>query len=254
MSDEEFIKSVENVIPNPPFKINIQTTMHKKVRDENSFKEVTAISLKDYSWDKNENIRTFEISLDRKEIGILGSAIVAILESRDKPVNILELNSRDVEIEGKTFTLGKDIRISENSILESSQSITINDEGEINKESSSRELARSKSQLSLHGIDVPTTLFPRTWEMKANQVRLSWPFPLIIVVDICGNRDLDLNSSRTEIIMSEKWIDFEEKLAFTICDSIANSVTSEYWNELKIIFTERTKNETFLRGINRVTK
>jgi hypothetical protein len=255
MSEEAFVKSVENVIPNPPFKINIQTTSHKKVRDENSFKEeVTAISLKDYSWDENENIRTFEIPLDKKEIGILGSAIVAILESHGRPVKSIDLNSRDVEIEGEIFTLEKDIRLSENSISESSKSITINDEGEIQEESSSKEFAHSKSRLSLHGIEVPTTLFPETWRMKANQVRLSWPFPLVIVVDICGNRDLDLNSSRTEIIMSEKWIDFEEELAFLICSSIANSVTSDYWNEIKIIFTERTKNETFLRGINRVKK
>ncbi|MGV8946899.1 MAG: HD domain-containing protein [Lutibacter sp.] len=254
MSEETFIKSVENVIPNPPFKISIQTTSHKKIRDENSFKEVTAISLKDYSWDENENIRTFEIPLDNKEIGILGSATVAILESHGKPVKSIDLNSRDVEIEGETYTLEKNIRLSENSISESSKSISINDEGDIKEESSSREFARSKSRLSLHGIEVPTSLFPETWRMKNNQVRLSWTFPLVIVVDICGNRDLDLNSSRTEIILSEKWIDFEEQLAFLICSGLANSVTADYWNELKLIFSERTKNDTFLRGINKVTK
>ncbi len=254
MSEESFIKSVENVIPNPPFKINIQTTSHKKVRDENSFKEITAISLKDYSWDENENIRTFEIPLNKKEIGILGSATVAILESHGKPVKNIDLNSRDVEIEGETYTLEKNIRLSENSISESSKSITINDDGEIKEESSSREFARSKSRLSLHGIEVPTSLFPETWRMKNNQVRLAWPFPLVLVVDICGNRDLDLNSSRTEIIMSEKWIDFEEQLAFLICSAIANSVTVDYWNELKLIFTERTKNDTFLRSICKVEK
>lgn len=254
MNEEIFIKSVENVIPNPPFKINIQTLSHSKVRDENSFKDVTAISLKDYSWDENENIRTFEIPLDKKDIGIIGSAMAAILESHGKPVKNIELNSRDIEIEGETYTLEKKMRISENSIKEFSKSITINDEGEINEDSSSREFAHSKSRLSLHGIEVPTTLFPESWRMKDNQVKLSWPFPLIIVVDICGNRDLDLNSPRTEIIMSEKWIDFEEKLAFIICNGIANLVSAEYWEELKNIFIEQTKNETFLRGLNKVPK
>ncbi len=67
MSKDEFIKSVENVLPNPPFKINIETTKQKRVRDENSFKEVTAIALKDYSWKENENIRTFEIPIDKKK-------------------------------------------------------------------------------------------------------------------------------------------------------------------------------------------
>jgi SAM-dependent MidA family methyltransferase len=54
--------------------------------------------------------------------------------------------------------------------------------------------------------------------------------------------------------MSEKWIDFEEELAFLICNEVANAVEIEYWNELKRLFTERTTNETFLRGITRVTK
>lgn len=254
MSEEAFIKSVENVIPNPPFKINIQTLSHSKVRDENSFKEVTAISLKDYSWNENENIKVFEIPLDKKDIGIIGSAMVAVLESHEKPVKNIELNSRNIEIEGETYTLEKKMKISENSIEETSKSITINDDGDISEDSSARELAKSKSRLSLHGIEIPSTLFPRSWERKNNQVKVSWPFPLIIVVDICGNRDLDLNSPRTEIIMSEKWIDFEEELAFIICSGIANSVSSEYWEELKNIFTEQTKNETFLRGLNKVAK
>lgn len=254
MSEETFIKSVENVIPNPPFKINIQTLSHSKVRDENSFREVTAISLKDYSWNENENIRVFEIPFDKKDIGIIGSAMVAILESHEKPVRNIELNSRDIEIEGETYTLEKKMKISENSIDETSKTITINDDGDISEDSSARELAKSKSRLSLHGIEIPTTLFPRSWERKNNQVKVSWPFPLIIVVDICGNRDLDLNSPRTEIIMSEKWIDFEEELAFIICSGIANAVSAEYWEELKNIFIEQTKNETFLRGLNKVTK
>lgn len=253
MSEEEFIKSVETVIPNPPFKINIQTSKHKKVRDENSFKEVSASSLKDYSWDEDENIRTFEISLDKKEIGIIGSAIVAILESHDKPTEKIDINSRNIEIEGKSYSLKKNLKLSENKIIQESTSITINDDGEINEDNSTREFASSKSRLSLHGIEVPTTLFPETWRMKNNQVKISWPFPLIIVTDICGNGDLDLNSSRTEIIMSEKWINFEEELAFLICSGIANSVTIEYWNELKKILTAKTKNEQFLRGLNRGT-
>lgn len=254
MTESEFIKSVENVIPNPPFKINIRTQSYEKIRDENSFSEVKAISLKDYTWNENENIKTFDILLDKKGIGIIGSAMIAILESHGKPVSSMELNSKAIEIERQTYTLEKKIEINESSIRETSKSITINDEGDISEDSSTRVFSRSISRLSLHGIEVPTTLFPDSWRMKNNQVKLSWPFPLIIVVDICGSRDLDLNSSRTEIIMSEKWIDFEEKLAFYICNAIANSVSAEYWLKLKEIFVEKTKNEVFLRGLNKVVK
>lgn len=252
MSEEAFIQSVENVIPNPPFKINIKTTFHNKIRDENSFKEFTSNSIKDNSWKQNENIRTFEILLDNKEIGIVGSATVAVLESHGKPVSRIDLNSRDVEIEGKIYTLERSIQLAENSISESSKSITINDDGEINEGSTLSKFSRSNSRLSLHGIEVPSTLFPEPWIRKDNQVKISWPFPLVLVVDILGNRDLDLNSPRTEIIMSEKWIDFEEAIAFLICNNISNSVEIEYWNELKTILVSRTTNEAFLRGINKI--
>lgn len=253
MSEEDFIKSVETVIPNPPFIINIQTTSHEKIRDEKSFKEVTAKSLKDYTWNEHENIRTFEIELDKNDIGIIGSAIVGILEHHNKPTDSIDMNSREVEIEGESYSLKKNLKLSENKIRQESTSITINDEGEIEQNSSTQEFASSKSKLSLHGIEVPTTLFPESWRIKNNQVKITWPLPLIIVADVCSNGDLDLNSSRTEIIMSEKWIGFEEELAFLICSGLAKSVTSEYWTELKEILIGKTENPQFLNGLKRVS-
>ena len=252
MTDDEFIKSVENVVPNPPFKINIETSQQKKVRDENSFREVTAEALKDYSWAENENIRFFEISIEKPEIGIIGSAIAAILESQGKPKKRIDLSSINITVEDENYTLDKKLWLSENSIKQDSHSITVNDEGGISKDSSTSSLTTSKSRLSLHGIEIPSSLFPESWRIKANQVKIKWPLPLILVVDICGNRDLDLNSPRTEIIMSEKWMDFEEELAFIICSGIANSLTKDYWDELKEILVGETTNDHFLKGINKV--
>lgn len=253
MTEEAFIKSVENVIPNPPFKINIHTTSHQHVRDENSFKGVTATSLKDYSWEENENIKFFEIPLDRKGEGIIGFALVAILERHGKPVENIDLTSIDITVEGESYTLEKKLWVSTNSITQESNSITVNDDGGISEDCSTRDLAESKSRLSLHGIEVPSTLFPNSWMRKDNQVKISFPFPLILVVDICGNRDLDLNSPRTEIIISEKWFDFEEHLAFVICSELSDMVTPDYWLALKDIFKKST-NENFIKALNKVTK
>lgn len=252
MDEDKFINNVENVIPNPPFEINIETSSHQKTRDKNSFKEITTYSFKDYSWDENENIKFIEVKIDRVDIGILGSATVAILESHNKPVGNIELNSRDIEVEGETYTLERELRIGINSIKESSKSITINDNGDIRTDDSSSNLAESKSKLSLHGIEIPTSLFPESWRMKNNQVKINWPFPLILVVDICGSRDLDLNSPRTEIIISEKWTNFEEELAKIICRAIRDSVTKEYWINLLEIFKKSSKSDNFLRAIETV--
>ncbi|RXK81071.1 hypothetical protein EST62_12320 [Chlorobaculum sp. 24CR] len=105
----------------------------------------------------------------------------------------------------------------------------------------------------MHGIEIPTTLFPESWRRRNNQAKISWPFPLVLVVDIGGNNDLDLNSPRTEIIMSEKWIDFEEKLAHIICDELSKQVATDYWEELKAILLKETKNESFIRSLKKVT-
>ena len=254
MSENDFIDSIDNVIPNPPFKLNISTITKTEVKDQTSFHNRSSTSLKDYSWDKHENLRLIDIKLDNKSVGIIGSASVAILESQNMPVNSIELNSRDVEIEGEIYTLEREIKISENSIQESSKSITINDDGEIDESSSYSEFAKSKSKLSLHGIEVPTSLFPKSWNLKSNQVKISWPFPLLIVIDVCGKRDLDLNSSRTEIIMSDKWIDFEEELAFIVCKEIAKKVDKPYWDKLVAIWKSRAKNNVFMKALNRVKK
>jgi len=106
----------------------------------------------------------------------------------------------------------------------------------------------------LHGIKVPTTLFPNSWERQNYPVKLDWPVPVLIVIDICGNMDLDLNSSRTQILMSEKWTKFEEKLSFEILSSVAQSVESDYWNRLKDILKTTSKNKIFSECLGRVTK
>jgi len=250
MTEKEFITNVENVIPNPPFEINIETNSRKKTRNENSFKEITSYSLKDYTWHENENIKFIEVEIDNADIGIVGSATVAILESHKKPTHKIELNSRDVQVEGEIYTLERKLKIDVNSIKETSKSITINDDGGIQIDDSSSNLAKSKSKLSLHGIEIPSSLFPESWRMKNNQVKINWPFPLILVVDICGERDLDLNSPRTEIIISEKWTEFEEELAKIICVGIRNSVSDLYWNELIKIFNSLKCSENFKRALN----
>ncbi|MBD3630314.1 ATP-binding protein [Cyclobacterium sp.] len=250
MTENEFIENVENVIPNPPFEISIETQSHKKKRDENSFKEITSYSLKDYTWQENENIKFIDIPIDRKDIGLVGSATVAILESKNRPVERIELNSRDIEIEGESYTLERELRIDVNSIKESSKTITISDDGDIRTDDSSSKLASSNSKISLHGIEIPSSLFPEIWRMKNNQVKINWPFPLIIVIDVCGNRDLDLNSPRTEIIISEKWTDFEEQLARIVCQHIKDSVEIEYWNNLFEIFNSSNSSENFKRALN----
>ena len=254
LSDDEFIQSVENVVPNPPFKIVIETKSHEKVRDEKSFEEIKAESLKNHSWDKHENIREFNIEFNNEKQGFVGSVIVGILETHGLPTSSIEMTSKSIEIEGEYYPLDKSLIISSDEINESTTSITIDENGEIEQSASYNYLCKSKSRLSLHGIEVPTTLFPNSWRMQNNQVKLNWPFPMVIVVDVCGSMDLDLNSSRTQVIMSDKWQKLEEVLAFEICSGIANSVSVEYWNKLAELLGKNAKSEFFIEGLGRINK
>ncbi len=52
--------------------------------------------------------------------------------------------------------------------------------------------------------------------------------------------------------MTEQWTKFEEELTFIICSVITQKATAEYWDQLKTIFLSNSKNEQFLRGLNRV--
>lgn len=252
MSKGQFIKSVESVIPNPPFKVILETDDEVKNLDESSFRINKLALLEKNTWQKHKNVREIKIPLDDTGEGVVGFAIAYVLESHKRPVMKLDLAPKYVDIENEKYKLSKSIEITNNEIKLRSTSITINEEGEIEEFNSSSTIARSESKLSLHGIEIPTSLFIESWRVQKNQVRIDWPFPINLVIDVSGKNDLDLNSSRTQIVQSDKWFIFEEKLAFIICEKIASSVGWKYWGELKKVLLTSTKNEFFINGLNRV--
>ena len=252
MTPERFVQSVEALIQNPPFKINIETEIYRKVRDENSFKELNLSSMIDYTWkEDNENIHTFDIALNNEGFGIYGIVKIAIIEKHDAPVQEKKISAVNVNVDGADYTLDKRISIIENEIRVESKNISVDEDGGVDVHDTTSSIAKSKSKISLHGINVPTSVFQESWRIKNNQAALSFPFPMLLMVDICGKRDLDLNSSRTEILISEKWFDFEETLAYLICSELKSQVTGNYWSKMKDLLLQ-SKNENFLNGLNRV--
>ncbi len=249
MNEDDFIKSIETVVPNPPFKIAIHTASHQKIQDQNSFNLMQAASLKNKTWGDHNNIRQFEVKFNLIKDGFVGSAIIAVLEKHNIPNNEIAMTSTSVEIDGDNYNLERTIRMSGNEITQHSTTITIDEDGEIDQSTTYSKLCTSESRLSLHGIEVPTTLFPDSWRTKKKQVSLSWPFPMMIVIDICGTMDLDLNSSRTQVNYSHKWKTFEEKLAYSICKSIQDSTNTKYWNEFKNILLNSDNNDVFINSL-----
>ncbi len=251
-SADQFIQAVENVVPNPPFQIVIESLGKNKERNEKSFGTIDPAGLKNHSWNSNENLRELRVPYANKDYGILGTAIVALLESQGRPVSHIETRSKKVEIDEVEYELMKSINLNENEIELHSTSITIDDDGNVTTSTGYSPLAKSQSRISLHGIEIPVSLFPETWRMQRNQARLQWPFPVLLVIDICGQRDLDLNSARNQIVLGDKWVDFEENLARLTCESIRNQVGPEYWASLQTLLQEASKSEVFTRAIEAV--
>lgn len=81
--------------------------------------------------------------------------------------------------------------------------------GHVDSNESFRKVCESSSYLSIHGIDVPCSLFSNYTNYGQKAV-LKFPFPVRFRLDIGSINDLNLNSARTQIIYDEVWVSFEQ--------------------------------------------
>jgi molecular chaperone HtpG len=191
MTETQFIRSVQNVFPNPPFKVNIETDKEKISYTQNDFKNLDAAELKDYTWKEDENIK--EVRLTINEAGFYANVVVAILEKDDVPVKIINKLSKEVIIDDETFDLNMEIRLGVNEIDKNSSTIDVDDVGKIKSSSHYSTLTKSKSRFSLHGINYAGSLFPDYYNNEKKSM-LKWPLPILIILDVQGANGLDLNN------------------------------------------------------------
>lgn len=248
--DIQFISFVKRLIPKPPFEIVINRNGSTiEIINEHSFLARNIDELKDYTWGELENIKVLEFSFD--ENGIKGKAKVGILVEDNKPVSGIMNEDKTVKIEGMSFPLRRNISIDTNQFSKHSTSITVDDNGDIQTSETVMSLAKSKCQISFHGIEVPYNIVPDSWLRRQNLATLQWTLPFLMFLDISEEYDLDLNSSRTEILSTDKWSRVEEELAYIFAKNIATQIGRDEWENLKSIYNEKSNNELFKKGINR---
>lgn len=251
LSNKEFIEAVKKSISKPEIPIKIITEKGTILYTKQDFYKVKANSLKNYSWTTDENLREIEFSF--KENGIEGNVLVAFIEKNNKPVLKIDKLSEKIVINEKNYELSMDLNYKENEIVKNTTSIGITDDGKINQNSGYSSLAKSESCISIHGITYPESIFP-TYYARDKKAMLHWDFPMLIVLDIGGTNDLDLNSARNEIIYNEKWNSFEQNLSYLICKGIYDNVEQEYWIELKNSLLNQSKSENFILGLKKLNK
>ena len=156
----------------------------------------------------------------------------------------MDICQKDVIVDGETFTLSSSISYATNCIHKSTTSLEVDEEGHINSQESFKKVCESSSYLSVHGIDVPCSLF-RNYTNYGEKAVLKFPFPLRLRLDVGLTNDLNLNSARTQIIYDEIWMNFERQFTETLLSKIKENVTGNTWTNMKNIFSCKAENKIF---------
>lgn len=146
------------------------------------------------------------------------------------------------------FMVCDSMEVTTRRIRETSTSISVDEDGEIDTNTSWSERFKSKASLSIHGIEVPYNLFP-DYSNGMSKAALKIPFPFSFRLDIGVNSDLNLNSARDQIIYDEKWLTFEENLYRIICRRLKDTLSSSDWKILNEII-QKNNTDTFSRVAN----
>lgn len=242
MSEDDFIQCIRNIAPNPAVQIAICTDKVHEIHSSDYFDELGLEPLLDYTWNSKHNIKKIVIDLTYEKYSFKGKGCIGILIRNHEPVNEIEIMSKDIEIDGEVFTLSSEIKYGTNCIIENSTSLTVDEDSQINTETSYSERFKSISSLSIHGIEVPCNLFSG----RGSQPVLKLPFPLSFRLDIGQNNDLNLNSARDQIIYDEKWLSFEEDFYKVVCNQLATILKPSDWKAIKEII-KHSNIDTFKR-------
>lgn len=250
MNEDEFVQCIKTIVPNPAIQIEIETDKGSELYASDYFDSLDLEPLLDYSWENTKNIRKIDIDLTCEEYGFKGKGCMGILIKNGLPVDEIEILSKDVEIDDEIYTLSSNIQYKTNCIIETSTSISVDENGEIGTNKSWSERFKSKSSLSIHGIEVPYNLFYDYFNSMSKAI-LKIPFPFSFRLDIGVNGDLNLNSARDQIIYDEKWLIFEENLYRIICMRLKNILGSSDWIRLNKII-QKNDVEVFKRIANSI--
>lgn len=246
MTKSEFVTCVKKLIPLPPFDIEIQTDDTREICSPDFFEELDLAIVDDHSWDNEDNVSILEFSLNDSEKGFRGKAAMAFISNHSGDIlESLDKCQKNVIVDGETFLLSSSISYATNCIHKSTTSLEVDEDGGISSHESFREVCKSFSRLSVHGIDVPCSLF-RDYTNYGQKAVLEFPFPLRFRLDVGSTNDLNLNSARTQVIYDEVWISFKQQLTETILTKIKGSLSKAKWRKMKRIFSTISTNSSFL--------
>ena len=144
INEDKFIESVKRIVPNPPFDIVIKTQKceEKHTLQNSNFLDLSPI--KDYSWDGMDNVSVFRLDIDNHHLGFRGICDVAIITSKNKVIDRINITSKVVEVDGEEYTLSTDVNYGSNCIEKISDTLSVNEDDEVQVDSSHNRSFNSK--------------------------------------------------------------------------------------------------------------
>jgi molecular chaperone HtpG len=258
INKDEFYKIVKDTLRYPPFEIEILYN-----GESCTYNNLEVLSLNPREvllktgeiWDQsNGGFETYVIDISSEEYGFKGKCEILLLEKGNMPATEVEFVSKNLSIEGVDYNIQNKLRYEIGRIMNSHQNISVNLEGNLFLQNYMSINCESKSSFSIHGIEYPNSLFPAYSSNKKGKLR--WPFPMLLVLNYGGSKDLDLNSARDEIIENEKWDEFEENLAYTIFFELKKLKSADYMIELIQTISQiqnRGYTSNFFKGMSRLS-
>lgn len=249
-NDPTLIKFVQTTIPFPPCTIKIitptQTVLH-------TAPSPAAVSFGQYSvessWKPDNKFKSLRIDFDGSQ-GIYGACEVAILEDQGIPTKSIKRVSEPFSIKGTEVRITTEWTIGINRYSKNSQNVDPESiGGDLKIIDTNTTIRESKAKLALHGVEIPMSLFSQWMGQIYQQAKVNWPICLLLNVDVRGEMDINLNSARTELLMDEKFRNFEKRLASLICEGIRLQVSANYWEVFKNVTLENIRN-----GVNSTFK
>lgn len=245
-TQDQIFTFIKKTLPFPPFPIEVSIGDRSFIHNPITPQEINLDDLKrDYN-SKNDYLKVFELIFDGSE-GITGKGEVIIIEENGIPKEKIGIQAHPLNVNGKEVILTSFLEMDENKIYHKQEQFDykkINDD--LSTHFSHSYLRESKSAISLHGIELPFSLFSK-WDGDIYQrSKMHWPICVLLKINIAGKLDLNLNSARTEVLRDDKWFEFERVLSREILQKIREQVTPEYWSELKTWLIDKKDKENNL--------
>ena len=254
LKDPQILDFILQTVPFPPFDMEVNVNgkyLTHKVQSAGGIK----FDGWEPGWAADPRIKHIRVDFDGTH-GITGACMVAILEKDALPVTHLEEISKSLTIEEKEYKFKTSWELEINRLHRASENIDPNTIGGDLKVVPNNSMFReSRSKIALHGIEVPMSMFAQWNENIYQHAKVNWPICIIVKINISGILDINLNSARSEILIDDKWKEFEQKFALLLCKGLKEQVSDSYWEEFKRSINAHTKrkySEQFLTSLNMV--